>query len=152
MEKMMWSKPEMNEFAFAANEYVASSCGDGGATYNFKCNAPVNGNVTTLNGFTGDELYYYRDAKVDAGVSMPTDWDNMEKTSLGVYHPCDQTHSAPVSDEYYWGFVDNDNDGKHDSVGDLIETVIVWVEKKWFTASGHATKNLNIKTWQIAKS
>ena len=34
MEKRIWSKPEMNEFAFAANEYVAA-CGDNGSDYLF---------------------------------------------------------------------------------------------------------------------
>ena len=34
----MWSKPEMNEFAFAANEYVAA-CGDENKVFKFICDA-----------------------------------------------------------------------------------------------------------------
>ncbi len=38
MEKRIWSKPEMNEFVFAANEYVAA-CGDQNRVYKFICDA-----------------------------------------------------------------------------------------------------------------
>lgn len=38
MEKRTWIKPEMNELAFAANDYVAA-CGDSGTVYKFVCDA-----------------------------------------------------------------------------------------------------------------
>ena len=145
MEKRIWSKPEMHEFAFAANEYVAA-CGDR-KSYKFECNAEVRGNYTDASGQKWDNLYYYSGARVNADEPAPTDWDKMTATKLGKYHPCNDTHKAPVSEAYYWGFVDNDNDGKHNSSGSLIETVIVWIERGWLGYDAHATKELDINTW-----
>lgn len=148
MEKRIWSKPEMNEFAFAANEYVAA-CGPSGQTYKFECNAEIEGNHTDIFGQKYDNLYYYSDARVNAAEPAPTNWDKMTATKLGKYHPCNDTHDAPVSEAYYWGFVDNNDDGKHDSSGSLIETVIVWIERGFFgnIRDAHATKELDINDW-----
>lgn len=46
MEKMMWAKPEMNEVAFAANEYVA-------ACWSVSCNVPYGTGYFETNGIDG---------------------------------------------------------------------------------------------------
>lgn len=148
MEKRIWTKPEMNEFAFSANEYVAA-CGDEKWAFNFDCTAPAGWLINLRN------LFYYKDAKVDKNATKPTDWDSRtDRELLGMYHPCGKEHSTPVSDEYYWGFVDNAPDGKHSDNKYFDETVIVWLEKD---AEGnifdfHATKNLDMNSWTTAKS
>lgn len=159
MEKKIWSKPEMNEFAFAANEYVAA-CGDENKIYNFDCNAPA-------GWVLGRPLYYYENAKVDADVGMPTDWSTRtDAVEVGNYRPCGDTHSTPVSSDYYWGFVDTDWNGVHryeEEVIDLpvvgtikraIETVIVWLERdeQGKIVNGHATPDLDMRSWTTSKS
>ena len=136
MEKMMWTKPEMNEFAFAANEYVAA-CGDiTSRIYNFICNA------------TAGFLYYY-------------DRDNNNKQEdLGFYYPCKETHKVEVevgSGEelpFYEGFVDyNGNEKENDN-----EHVAVWIEwgtdywGKKYVDDAHAMKALSITEIEADKS
>lgn len=116
MDKMMWSKPEMNEFAFAANEYVAA-CGDPLRTiYNFIC--------TSLAGV----LYYYD--------------DNGSQQYLGPYKPCNFTHQVTVNAgeqvPFYEGFVDRGDDSKPyydpdrypNGKEDSGEHAAVWIEWK----------------------
>ena len=146
MEKMVWEKPELNEVAFAANEYVAA-CGDSGKVYKFVCDAP------------GGELYYYKDLVVsydENGVSnrpKDTDWSNYNATNLSSgflssYFPCKETHEAESTNMFYWGFVDRGflKNGNHDAS----ETVIVWRGPE--NNNGHATANLDMNSWETAKS
>ena len=153
MEKKIWSKPEMNEFAFAANEYVAA-CGDQNSVFKFVCDA------------VAGPLYYYKNWLVSVvnGVtnkpeSFPggplSDWQGNNEAGTELikglsgltYHPCGETHEASVTDDFYWGFVDYNYNSRND--GDD-ETVIVWRGDKG--NNGHATKNLNMNTWETAKS
>ena len=152
MEKRIWSKPEMNEFAFAANEYVAA-CGDQNSVFKFVCDA------------VGGWLYYYKNwtVKVENGVtnkpeSFPggpvSDREGNQEAGtkrlnsiFGSYNPCGATHEASVTDDFYWGFVDYNNNLMND--GDD-ETVIVWRGENG--DNGHATKNLDMATWETAKS
>ena len=143
MEKMIWAKPELNEVAFAANEYVAA-CGDQNSVYKFVCNA------STLFGIGSDGLYYYEDLKVEPNTSAPTDWFDHSATKVGNYSPCTKTHEASTTSDFYWGYLDRDilgiSNGKHDDE----ETVIVWLGEDG--NNGHATKNLDIGLWETAKS
>ncbi|MBP3522890.1 MAG: hypothetical protein J6M56_04900 [Clostridia bacterium] len=137
MDKMMWCKPEMNEFAFAANEYVAA-CGDiTSRIYNFICNAAA-----------GTLYYYDRD-------------NNNQQEYLGsYYHPCKRTHKVEVdvgSGEelpFYEGFVDyNKNERENDD-----EHVAVWIEwgtRLWgekYVKNAHAMKALSITEIEADKS
>lgn len=152
----------MNEFAFAANEYVAA-CGDQNMIYKFVCDA------------LAGTLYYWRKTKrqwVSTGSNfwegyyetVNTAWTDNDGTVdgkvdsslwgdasyLGGYHPCKATHEAPKTDEFYDGFVDtNDNDQIDDGEG-----VIVWLERdSWGGIKDyHATTNLNMNSWTTAKS
>lgn len=105
MEKMIWEKPQMNEVAFAANEYVAA-CGDPlSTTYKFIC--------TALAG----PLYYYKNAE-------KTEWELLGNS----YSPCKETHEVTVEAggtvPFYEGFVDYTKNGKEDND----EHVAVWIE------------------------
>lgn len=126
-----WERPMVVVDTFAANEFV-SACGDKGTIYKFECDAP------------GGPLYYYpkSDDKID-GVHNP--YDSAKFISL-FYHPCDADHKAPNTDGFYDGFVDYNLNGKQDKG----EGVIVWRGPNG--KNGHATTNLNMNSWQTAKS
>lgn len=148
MEKKIWSKPEMHEFAFAANEYVAA-CGDNGSKYLFKCDA------------WGGVLHYFKNLLVSKDAAQPK-WDEVDysqagDTTIGSYFPCGREHEASTSSDFYWGYIDYDRDNSHDPNGGTLgllptpkETVIVWRGPNG--NNGHATKNLNINDWEVAKS
>lgn len=122
--KKIWSAPEAIAEQFAANEYVAE-CGDENRVYKFTCNAPAG----TL----------YADYDNDGDMDL-----------LGSYTPCRETHESPVSDTYCRGFVDRNGNRREDDG----EAVYVWVEFGWWgeVDDAHATGNLNIDTWETAKS
>lgn len=128
-----WERPMAAVDAFVANEFV-SACGDKGAIYKFTCDAPA-----------GDLYYYWKnDDKID-GVHDPND---RYKYNFGSYHPCGAEHEAPKTDAFYDGFVDRNNNGRQDKG----ESVIVWIEKKWYGYDGHATTKLDMNSWGTAKS
>ena len=133
-----WEKPMVVVDAFVANEFV-SACGDKGAIYKFECDAP------------GGNLYYYpnSDGKID-GKHNPND----RSRKLGGYTPCNKKHEAPKADVFYDGFIDYNNNGRHDDG----EGVIVWTEI-WHGPFGrpyigdyHATTKLDMNSWETAKS
>ena len=108
--------------------WFRSACGDENRVYKFKCDAP------------GGPLY----AK-----------DSEGKGYEGAdYSPCSKTHEAPVSEVFVNGWIDyNDNEKE-----DQNEQVIVWLEYKYsflygkYVDNGHATTNLNMDSWETAKS
>ena len=125
-----WMEPVIEVQEFVANEYVAS-CGDSGKVYNFTCNAP--------KGF----LYYYPngDGTIDGNYT------GSERAKLiGYYYPCDAKHEASATSDFYDGFIDYNWNKKQDPN----EGVIVWRGPK--NNNGHATTNLNMSSWETAKS
>ena len=131
-----YERPTMEGEVFAANEYIAA-CHDTGAIYKFECNAPAG------------TLYYYKnsDGNIDGhyyGTGRPT--------RMGSYHPCGATHEAPVTDDFYDGFVDRNRNRKCDPG----EEAIVWIQHidGWFGGyyTGHATAKLDMDSWEEAKS
>ena len=143
MKKYM--KPTMEGQMFVSNEFV-SACGDSGTTYIFECNAPA-----------GD-LYYYKD-------------NNSNPTYLGGFTPnTSSIHYAESTADFFNGFVDYDGDKEHDTVEHTekhwwggsttypAETVIVWIEygfDRWGNktiSNYHATKELDMNSWAVAKS
>lgn len=154
MEKKIWNKPEMNEFAFAANEYVATSCGSG-MTYKFKCDAGLvekdNPWYEILPGQepTIWEPTYGDLTDNDGNLYTP---DNYGMTSS--YHACGKPHQASVEDEFVLGrFYQN---GGNDDLSGSWKQVYIWIEK----ISGifgsrknyHATTNLDKDHWETNKS
>lgn len=145
MEKRIWSKPEMNEFVFAANEYVAAACGDGGKTYKFKCDGESGGI------FDGGKVYWYKDLDAeknpDAADWSTEEWQKHDYEFRSLYYPCGATHEADSGSGFFWGFLETIlGNGKHDKG----ETVIVWRGEN--NNDTHVTKNLDISSWETAKS
>lgn len=130
MEKQKWIRPQAIVQEFVANEYVAA-CGDSGKVYKFKCDAP------------GGTLYYYpqSDGQIDGKYTGSGD-----PSKLGKYHPCAAKHEASTTNPFYDGFVDYNKNGKYDEG----EGVIVWRGR--FGNDGHATTNLDMNSWETAKS
>jgi hypothetical protein len=125
--KKEWIQPKAEIQEFVPNEYVAA-CGDSGKVYKFTCNAPA-----------GILYYYPNDGNIDGN-------GNGRAQRLGSYHPCDATHEASSTNSFYDGFVDRNRNGRYDSG----EGVIVWRGPNG--NNGHATKNLNMDSWETAKS
>lgn len=125
-----WMEPVIEVQEFVANEYVAA-CGDSGTVYKFTCNAP------------GGLLYYYpeSDGQIDGNYT-----GSGSQKRIGSYYPCWATHEASVTAAFYDGFVDYNLNGKQDPD----EGVIVWRGPN--NKNGHATNNLDINSWETAKS
>lgn len=125
-----WERPMTVVDTFVANEFV-SACGDKGAIYKFECDAP--------RGW----LYYYpeSDGQIDGKHDR-----NEDAKFLGRYHPCHAKHEAPKTDGFYDGFVDYNSNGKQDPG----EGVIVW--RGLHQNNGHATTQLDMNSWETAKS
>ena len=125
-----WERPMTVVDTFVANEFV-SACGDKGAIYKFECDAP--------RGW----LYYYpeSDGQIDGKHDR-----NEDAKFLGRYHPCHAKHEVPKTDGFYDGFVDYNWNGKQDPG----EGVIVW--RGLHQNNGHATTQLDMNSWETAKS
>lgn len=128
--KKVYEAPVVHLEQFVANEYIAA-CGEKNEVYKFKCDAPAG------------TLYYYPwgDGTIDGKYT-----GNEQPWWLGSYHPCSKEHEASKTSDFYDGFVDYNRNGKHDDG----EGVIVWRGRSGW--DGHATKNLDMKTWETTKS
>lgn len=144
MNKEMWVRPVTEVQTFEANEYVAA-CGDSGANYYFKCNAPKG------------TLYYYTagDGTVDGKYT-----GTGSATELGSYTPCSASPKHAVdttTPNFYDGFVDYNKNGRCDSgeeviVWSYLETTYIPLIGPVTTREGHATKELDMQSWETAKS
>lgn len=132
--KRIYESPKAYVEMFTPNEYVAA-CGDSGKVYNFECTADK-GN-----------LYYYpnSDGNIDGKYEGNLDWENGPQY-LGWYTPCSAKHKANSTDDFYDGFVDYNRNRSCDPG----EEVIVWRGESG--RNGHATKNLDMNSWETAKS
>lgn len=129
--KKIWSAPEAIAEQFAANEYVAE-CGDENLVYKFTCDAP------------GGSLYYYPDS--DGTVDGVYN-GNGSANYIGSYHPCEAKHEASTTDAYYDGYIKNTNIWTGETT---YRNVIVWRGANG--RNGHATANLDMDSWETAKS
>lgn len=125
-----YKKPVLNVEQFTANEFIAA-CGDQNKVYKFKCDAPA-GN-----------LYIYPNS--DGNIDGKHEWWRYHY-KIGKYSPCGAEHEASTKSDFYDGFVDYNHNGFQDEG----EGVIVWRGDNG--RDGHATKNLDMSTWETAKS
>lgn len=126
--KRAYVRPTMVGERFVANEYVAA-CGDSGTVYKFKCDA---------GGGKSGIVYLETNGK-----------PGFQEGFLGIrgdqylsgYHACGITHDADTSDDFLDGYyVRNGN----------VTQVKVWRGEKGDDT--HCTENINMNTWETAKS
>lgn len=163
MEKKTWSRPTVNVVAFAADEYIAA-CGKSGKVYLFECSAGRTNwayNVY-LNGADGvaetsDDIQW--SVSANQAYRDPDSYIDWRPNSTAVgYHPCGQTHTAESTEEFWNGYMyawnreDNSffgDSGAECNSGERID-VIVWGGTN--KNNTHCTTNLDIHTWETAKS
>lgn len=126
--KRAYVRPAMVGERFVANEYVVA-CGDSGTVYKFKCDA---------GGGKSGSVYLETNGK-----------PGFQEGFLGIggdrylrgYHACGITHDADTSDDFLDGYyVRNGN----------VTQVKVWRGEKGDNT--HCTENINMNTWETAKS
>lgn len=125
--KKVYEAPAISLERFVANEYIAA-CGDSGTVYKFKCDA-VSG------AWLKDGGSVFLETNGQAGW-QPSD------TYRSEYHPCGETHEASVTDEFKKGYLVTLTGG--------IKEVIVWTGLN--DDNTHCTTNLDMSTWETAKS
>lgn len=126
-----WMEPVIEVQEFVANEYVAS-CGDSGKVYKFECDA-------------GDKDLWDYPYKVYIDSNNNGEFDKGDRY-LSDYHACGVAHEAPAKDAFLSGFmVDTRRYHDHTPV-----PVIIWRGEKGNNT--HCTRNLNMSSWETAKS
>ena len=142
MEGRVWKRPFTEVQKFEANEYVAA-CGESGVVYKFKCDAGggVYGSVyEETNGIPGLQIGRRGDTEL-AGYS--DDW-------LGEsgFYACNKTHEAESSNAFVNGYYCAKGNTKNPV------SVIVWKEPRggWLPDNIHCTTNLDMDSWETAKS
>lgn len=137
--KKRYERPSALIEEFTPNEYVAA-CGDSGKVYKFKCDAG--------NGFGGN---VWLETNGKAGLQKNGGWEGFGKdrkyyradTYLSGYKACGKTHEADSTDDFLNGYYIRYG-------SDNVQQVIVWRGSK--KDNTHCTKNLDINTWETAKS
>ena len=129
--KRAYVRPTMVGERFVANEYVAA-CGDKGTVYKFKCDAQE------WTGLTGSTVW------LNGPDGQPETSDDIE---LGSYGRCGAEHEAKTTDKFYAGYLKKNYLGH--PYGERMN-VIVWRGEDGNNI--HCTKNLNMNTWETAKS
>ena len=126
--KRAYVRPAMVGERFVANEYVAA-CGDSGTVYKFKCDA---------GGGKSGSVYLETNGKPGFQEGF---WGRGGDRYLSRYHACGITHGADTSDDFLDGYyVRNGN----------VTQVKVWRGEKGDNT--HCTENINMNTWETAKS
>lgn len=133
MEKRVWTKPLAEVEQFMANEYVAA-CGDENRVYKFECNA-------------GSEYSSYH-VYLNGPDGLPETEDDIDWSGrsgrVKTYSPCGATHEASTKETFPEGYM-----YKVGGSGSKRIDVIVWTENGTNT---HCTKNLDMDSWETAKS
>ncbi len=125
-------KPVFNVEHFTANEYVAA-CGDSGTVYKFKCTAG-NGTPGTV----------WVDSNNNGSLDLFS--DKLLTSPLGIlesYHACGEEHEAPTEDDFLDGFYLPGADPFRAT------KVKIWTDNG---TNIHCTTNLDMSTWETAKS
>ena len=126
--KRAYVRPAMVGERFVANEYVAA-CDDSGTVYKFKCDA---------GGGKSGSVYLETNGKLGFQEGfLGIEGDRY----LSRYHACGITHDADTLDDFLDGYyVRNGN----------VTQVKVWRGEKGDNT--HCTENINMNTWETAKS
>lgn len=127
-----YRKPMMNVEKFVANEYVAA-CGESGVVYKFTCDAG--------GGVPGD-VYLETNGKPGLQIALKGG-----DKYLSSYHACGTTHEAESTDSFLNGYYVVDGGWFEE---DTVTPVIVWRGPRGNNT--HCTENLNMDSWETAKS
>lgn len=133
-------KPSMIGEMFTADEYCAS-CGEGGTTYKFKCNAGSPNN--SYNVYLENGTPYATSGRDSGGC----------KTDYTGYHPCydpdslDGYHEADSDTGFLRGYMYKQG-MFGGNTGSKID-VIIWTDN--FT-DVHCTTNLEMDKWEVSRS
>lgn len=128
MEKMIWSKPEMNEFAFAANEYVAACEDTLNKFWKFICDFGA-----------GKHYDIYVGAYDESKSELENAWnselltkDRYVPPKQSYYHSCEKTHyvkkEAGKSWQDYFKVGWADDDAWDISIGNVTKDVYIWTD------------------------
>lgn len=136
--KRAYIKPVLESETFIPQNYIAA-CGDLNKVYKFKCDAGggVSGNV-------------YIENHKQEGLQT-SGWK--KDTPLGGYHACGTTHEAKSTDDFLDGYYVTERYVGYWPFGhtETVTTpVIIWRGPN--NDNTHCTTNLNINTWETAKS
>lgn len=126
-----WEEPKILVQEFVANEYVAA-CGDTQDEYIFQCDA--------MGGITGTVFYSDGDDKFE-----PLGEDKWMGTG---YHACGAKHVTQVGDDFIEGWYVTGKEAM--SGGGIAKKVIIWRGPDGNNI--HCTTNVDMKTWETAKS
>lgn len=127
--KRVYESPRAYAEMFTPNEYVAA-CGDSGKTYKFTCDAG--------GGVSGD---VYLETNGRDGLQRNDGWGYRADRYLSGYHACGTTHEASSTDDFLNGYYVTNR---------KTTPVIVWRGPKGDNT--HCTTNLDINSWETAKS
>ena len=143
MAKKAYSKPMLKSEAFVPQSYVAA-CGDTNKVYKFICDAGVSFGQYYVIEDTNNNGVLDGSWKFNV-LDISWEWSGNDKYRSG-YHPCHKTHDASTTDEFINGFMTERN-----YKGEITSTtkVIIWTDNGTNT---HCTTNLNMSSWETAKS
>lgn len=148
--KNQYVKPEMQVEEFSANDYVGA-CGDSGKVYKFTCNAGTAPYITGswLNRKTYDYPYCIMNSSGQY-LKNKSNWTFTSSTKTDDhihYAPCNETHEATSMDGVFVTgcYIDNDY-----SDSDTPIAVTIWRGNN--KNNVHCTTNLDITSWETAKS
>lgn len=132
-----YKKPILNVEHFVPNEFVAA-CGDSGTVYKFECNA---GELGLKHTYPYD---VYQETNGQPGLQTGRGGD----TYISNFHACGATHEAESNNIFVNGYI-VDTRKSQDNVTD----VIIWREPlENHRYSTHCTTNLDMDSWETAKS
>ncbi len=125
--KRRYERPSAYIEEFTPNEYVAA-CGDNGTVYKFVCNAGEKKKKY--------DVYYY-DQNNRKTYLVSKEWGR-------YYHPCKTTHEAKENTGFINGFIDDQKTPEDEKI-----QVVIWTNNG---TNVHCTTELDMSTWQTAKS
>ena len=129
--KKAFDMPKIVVEQFVPNEYVAA-CGEENKVYKFVCDAAGGSGV-------------YVESNGEPGLQRLGESWNPDRPLTTSYHYCGETHEAKTTDGFLNGYIVVPLGSS-----DTVEEVIIWRGPNGDNV--HCTKNLNMDSWETAKS
>lgn len=129
--KKAFDMPKIVVEQFVPNEYVAA-CGDENKVYKFKCDAAGGSGV-------------YVESNDQPGLQRLYESLNPDTPLALTYHYCGETHEAKTTDDFLYGYI-----VVPFGSSETVQEVIIWKGPNGDNV--HCTTQLNMETWETAKS